>query len=222
MKTLHYIFFSVIILFTVSAYSQTEHSGYFEGSLQFEVEFKGAQAEMLKENEPNNQLLMHLKDGDYIVQLSGGKYPKTFIFIADSNFEYSMDMVNKRAFRFSPHSDLNTEDKVEDPVAKPTGNTMEVNGVMCDEYKMKKDEILFTFYVNDAYRMNTDLYPADTRAKASFLAKGLDGRIPLKTIKQQKGLFVVTTIKKINPREFDTEQFRIPMGFEVKNRDYRY
>ncbi|MEM7367564.1 MAG: hypothetical protein AAF587_03115 [Bacteroidota bacterium] len=198
---------------------------YFEGSISFGVDLKGASASQIKENEPNDKLLMHLKDADYIVQLSGGRYPKTFIFVADSNREYSMDMVNKRAFRFSAHSDMNVDRKGEEepiPVAEPTGKELEVAGVNCQEYKMNKADAQFLFYVSDRFRINTALYPNRPNAKVSFLAQGLQGRIPLKTIKRQKGLMVITTANKISPRKFDKEQFRIPPNFEVKNRDYRY
>lgn len=205
--------------------SPSSFQSYFEGSISYEVDMRGPASNQIKENEPNDKLLMHIKDADYIVQLSGGRYPKTFIFVADSNREYSMDMVNKRAFRFSSHSDLNADSKGEEepiPTAEPTGKELEVAGVTCQEYKMNKAGAQFLFYVNDRYRINTALFPSRPNAKASFLAQGLQGRIPLKTIKRQKGLMVITTANKVSPREFDKEQFRIPPNFEVKNRDYRY
>ncbi|MEZ4829390.1 MAG: DUF4412 domain-containing protein [Bacteroidia bacterium] len=216
------IIFLAGIFIGPNLFAQSDPAGFFEGSIQFEVQMKGPKADELKENKPNNQLLMHLKEGNYIVQLSGGEYPKTFIFIADSNYEYSIDMANQRAFRFSSYSDLNKPEPEEAPVAKATGNQAEVNGTICDEYKLRKGNALFTYYVCDKYRINTTLYPHNTRAKASFLAAGLDGRIPLKTVMQEPGLTVVTTVTKVTPKPFDSEQFRIPAGFEVKKRDYRY
>ena len=215
-----FILFSLLVSNLI--YAQPDAEPFFEGTLSFAVSMKGPQADMLKLNKPNNKMQMHIKEGDYIVNLMGGEYPKTFIFVADSNFEYSMDMANKRAYRFSMHSDMNKEIFKKEFVAKPTGNQVQVNGITCDEYKMKRDEIYFTYYVNDKYRVNIDHYPKTSRAKASFLAKGLDGRIPLKTIKKQRGLTVITEAKKVTRREFDPEQFRIPQGFEVKMRDYRY
>ena len=220
-KFLSILFISLSIILQVSAQEREEFK-FFEGTISFSVSMKGPQAEMLKLNKPNNKLQMHVKDGSYIVNLMGGEYPKTFIFMADSNYEYSMDMANKTAYRFSMHSDLNKEIYKKELVAKPTGKEMEVNGLMCQEYRLKRGQIYFTYYVNDKYRINTDFYPANSRAKASFLAKGLEGRIPLKTIKQQKGLTVITELKKITAREFSKDQFMIPPNFQVKNRDYRY
>ena len=194
---------------------------FFEGSLVFEVDISGAEAAVIKENEPNDKLVMHLKDGDYIVQLSGGRYPKTFLFIADSNYEYSVDMANQRAFRYSAHTDLNQPEEA--PArAVPTGRQVEVMGISCTEYRLRREDEEFFYYVHDDYRVNTALFPVRPRAKASFLAAGLDGRIPLMTIKRQRGLVVRTTVKKITPQSFDPEQFAIPAGFTVKNRDYRF
>lgn len=194
---------------------------YFEGSLQFLIELKGSNSGMILENEPPNKMLMHIKGGDYIIQLHGGKYPKTAMFVADSNYEYTVDMASKFAYRYSPYYDRVSSNR-KPPVAKATGKTQEIKGLLCEEYKMKRDSTIFTYYVHDDYRVNTTLFPQKPRAKASFLIKGLDGRIPLKTIKQQKGLIVTTLLAKATRREFDKSQFMIPPGFKVKKRDYRF
>ena len=83
--TLSTLIFAIGFLIGLSLYAQTEQETYFEGSLNYTVEFKGEQAAQLKQNEPNTKVRMFIKDADYIVQLSGGRYPKTFVFIADSN-----------------------------------------------------------------------------------------------------------------------------------------
>jgi hypothetical protein len=192
----------------------------FEGTLSFSVELSGQDAERLKVNEPNNKLTMHMKEGNYIVLLQGGMYPKTMMFLADSNYEYSIDQANQRAFRFSSYSEKN--ENFARPVATPTGKTATVLGMVCQEYQMKSDGSEFLFYVNDAYRANVKAFPPKARTKASFLIQGLDGRIPLKTIKKDPTITVTTTVVKITPRTFEASQFLIPEGFEVKNRDYRF
>ncbi|MEO0895618.1 MAG: hypothetical protein AAFY71_04440 [Bacteroidota bacterium] len=207
----------------VCVYAQTEVPDYFEGALNFSVEFAGPQAEELKMNEPNNKIRMFIKNNNYIVQLSGGRYPKTFIFVADSNYEYSINYSEKKAYRFSMYSDR-TKDKKEEaiPTAKPTGKQKEIKGVLCDEYKMVTKNTVFYYYVNDKYRVDIANYPMKPRSKASWLAKGLDGRIPLETIKKQKNLSVKTSLISLKSRSFDPEQFMIPPTFKVKGRDYRY
>ena len=210
------LLFFTFLIFSLSA--QT----FFEGTISYSVEMKGPMAQMLKDNKPNDKMIMHVRGGDYIVLLSGGQYPKTFLFVADSNYEYSIDMANQRAFRYSKHADLSRK-KTDFPAqATPTGKKMEIRGIMCDEYKMRRKDALFTFYVNDEYRMDLSLFPENSRAKANFLAEGLDGRIPLQTIKRQKDLIVITTATGVDAREFDPEQFKIPPGFTVKGRDYRW
>lgn len=197
----------------------------FEGTLNFEVELQGPQAEAMKANEPNDKLTMHFREGDYIIQLMGGLYPKTFLFIADSNREYSINAAEKKAFLFSSHTDVGrTNNRKPDPVAKPTGKQKEVAGIMCDEYKLLRGDLLFYYYVNDGFRIDRSLFPERPRTKASFLAKGLDGRIPLLTVRKQrdKQLTVITRLVKQNPRTFKPELFLIPPDFTLKKRDYRW
>ncbi|MEO0473191.1 MAG: hypothetical protein AAF206_26490 [Bacteroidota bacterium] len=195
----------------------------FEGSLFFNIQMKGQQAAVLAENEPNKKMTMHIKDGDYVVHLSGGRVPKTFLFIADSNYEYSIDGLNERAYRFSPHTDLNQEKGKEVvPTAVATGRTDTIKGLPCAEYKMVKDKTTFYYYVSDRVRVDLSSFPENCVAKPSFLIKGLDGRIPLKSVRKMPGLIVATTITKMARKDLQKEQFLIPPFFDIKNRDYRY
>lgn len=221
---LRYIFCLFLIAAQLGSllHAQEPPVPYFEGTLQFLVELQGPTAGLIMENEPNTKLQMHLKDGDYIINLFGGKYPKTMMFVADSNYEYTVDMANQVAYRFSPFYDRVREGQEEKAIAKPTGRTQEIKGVLCEEYQMRHDSTFFSFFVNDEYRINTSLYPDKPRAKISFLIEGLEGRIPLKTIKKQKGLTVTTTVSTISPKAFDPEQFHFPKSFKVKQRDYRF
>ncbi len=199
---------------------------YFEGTMNFSVEFEGEMAQMLSDNEPNEQIIMHIKNGDYIVQLRGGRYPKTFLFIADSNYEYSIDQANNRAFRYGVHHDLNMEthelEQQYSLKAQPTGETAEVKGRECEIYRFRKPDAVFFYYVSDDYRVDMNQYPSPSRSKAAFLIEGLDGRIPLKTVRKEADLTVITTLTSINERAFNEAQFRIPADFTVKKRDYRY
>lgn len=214
--------FSVFLPFFLLMAGALPAQDYFEGTLQYEVQLEGPEVEFLMLNKPNDKLTMHIKEGNYIVRLFGGEYPKLFLFIADSNYEYSMDMTNEKAFRFSAHSDLSKKKEEEPPLAKATGQTQTVNGIECQEYRLQADGSVFYYYVHDEYRVNLEAFPENCSAKASFLAAGLEGRIPLKTVKKTKDLTVTTTATAVKPQAFDTEQFLIPVNFIVKNRDYRY
>ncbi|MDP5169641.1 MAG: DUF4412 domain-containing protein [Bacteroidia bacterium] len=216
----------LIFLFPFFLVGTLSAQSFFEGTMSFKVELSGEMAEMLAENEPHDQMTMHIKDGDYIVLLKGGRYPKTFLFVADSNYEYSIDAANQMVYKYSAHMDVNREthqlEKNVDLKAENTGETAEVNGIMCQIYKFRKPDAVFYYYVSDDYRVDVSKYPENCRAKASFLADGLDGRIPLKTVRKEAKLTVVTTLTNVTPREFDLAQFRIPTGFALKKRDYRY
>ncbi len=200
----------------------SEAQQYFEGTISYEVQLTGADADFIKANEPNTKMDLHLKKGNYIVNLMGGKYPKTFLFIADSNREYLVDASKQSAYRHSTYSDRINEQQEENPVAKPTGKQVKVNGVLCDIYLLKQLDTYFAYYVNDEYRVDESYFPDSSNSNASFLVKGLEGRIPLKTIKKQQRLTVTTTCTAIKPREFDPREFMIPPDFRIFNRDYRY
>lgn len=199
---------------------------FFEGTLNFKIEMSGQTAQMLSENEPSKEMTMHLKGGDYIVLLKGGRYPKTFLFVADSNYEYSMDQGNRLAYRYSAHLDINREthqlEQERALVAQPTGESAEVNGIRCQIYELRRPDATFLYFVSDDYRIDVSQYPSPCRAKVAHLAQGLEGRIPLKTIRKEASLTVTTTLTGISARTFSQDQFRIPSAYTVKKRDYRY
>lgn len=207
-------------IFSGIAQSPEQPISYFEGSIEYKVSVEGADKAILFENEPNTQMAMHIKDGDYIVNLIGGRYPKTFMFIADSNFEYSIDMNNKRAFRVSIYNHF--KPMWVRPPAIPNGETETINGVLCDVYEVKTDSSYTKIWASEKYRVNTDFYQNKKRAQANYLLPGLEGRIPIKTIKKEKGLTSTITMSKITPIKFRKEQFTIPPDFVIKNRDNRW
>jgi hypothetical protein len=215
--------YSIISLFCILfTFAQEGETSYFEGTITYEVKFSGAAAENLQVNEANNELVIHMKDGDYIINLKGGRYPKTFMYVNKKDIEYSVDVSEKKAYIYSSHTDINREThKEEPPIAQNTGKSDEVNGIMCDIYRMKKGDDYFTFFVSDQYVVDLVFFEGKKRAKPLFLVKGLDGKIPLKIIRKTPNLTVVTTVKQFTPRTFSTEQFELPTDFEVSKRDYR-
>ncbi len=209
-----------IMCTTVAQNPTTEATPYFEGSVEYKVTVEGSEKEILFENEPNTQMAMHIKDGDYIVNLAGGRYPKTFMFIADSNYEYSVDMNNKRAFRVSVYNHY--KPMWVRPPALPTGEKEMLNGVECDIYEVKTDTSYSKIWASEKYRVNTEFYKNKKRAQANYLLPGLDGKIPLKSIKKEKGLTTTLVMTKITPTKFRKVQFTIPPDFVIKNRDNRW
>ncbi|RMG22762.1 MAG: hypothetical protein D6730_15810 [Bacteroidetes bacterium] len=201
-------------------WSAAQEIPFFEGTLTYKVSLAGPQAEVIMQNEPNTQMQMHIKGGNYITLLKGGRYPKTFMFLADSNREYSVNFSEKIAYQYSAFTDRIRREKSR-PTAVNTGKTALVNGVECQVYMAKTEDTQFLYFVNDGYRVNTSLFPPKIRARPFFLVPGLEGRIPLKVIKKQRGLTVTQEVEKIDRQEFDPEQFMIPPDFEVRKRDYR-
>jgi len=210
-------------LSSFNAQAQVNPAAPFEGALSYKIEFEGAQAEAIKVNEPNTEMKITVGEGCYLVDLTGGRYEKLFMFIADSNYEYSIDMSTQRAFRFSSFSDRVREDfDKEPPSAKPTGRTGKVRGYDCMEYRMETENAEFFYYVTDEYKVDIAKFPEKPRSKIMFLIPGLDGRIPIRTIKRMKGLKVTTTLAHMEEQDLEEDNFTIPPDFVVKGRDNRF
>ncbi len=214
------ILFSTMIMGVFAFAQDSLQNNFFEGLFEYKVEISGVEKALLEENQPNTQMAMRMKDNNYVVNLIGGMYPKTFMFIADSNFEYSIDVANKRAYRTSAYSTYSPMSKR--PPVKPTGKKEIIMGVECEMYQHVTDSTLSQFWVSDKYRVDVSLYAKKKRAQANFLVPGLGGRIPLKMLKREKTITSVTTVTKIKPMAMRREQFTIPMDFEVKQRDLRW
>ncbi len=213
----------IFALLAIQAQFAPRVAGFFEGTIQYEVELSGPDSDLIKQSKPNTQMDMHLMKGNYIINLKGGEKPKTFLFIADSNREYIVEATKGIAYKFSKFTDrIYHEELDEEPVAKSVGKKAEVNGVICDIFLLKLPKTQFAYYVNDDYRIDLSAFPKQAHSNASFLVKGLEGRIPLKTIKRQKNLTVTTTYKEIKAQNFNPKQFLIPPNFSVLSRDYRY
>jgi hypothetical protein len=222
---IRYLFgLSVILLASPSLWAQEEPSSYFTGVITYDIQFKGnaADVEFIKANEPNDELTLTVGTGDYIVHVDGGKYPKTFMFIADSNYEYSIDIQGQRAFRNSAYADLNRDTSEVEPVAKPTGRTKPVGDYTCQEYRMETKDAVIFYYVTEAFRIDLGAYPDRPNSKAMFLAKGLEGHLPLRMVRRTANMAVETSLVSIEPQTFYDEAFTIPQDFTVKGRDVRY
>lgn len=212
---------ATLLLFTLTLFSHTvEAQASFEGSLSYAIRLTGKQAQEFLVNEPATKMDVHIKADNFIINLSGGRIPRTFLFVGDSNHTYIVDAANRRAFLrtyYIPDSNAVV------PTAKPTGNTKMINGTECQEYKVvkpKRKEIIL-YYVNDQYRVDPHLFEDKDEAKADFLTKGLDGRIPFMKIIKTPGLTTELELKLIKSRDLDIENFRIPHGFKIKKRDPR-
>lgn len=204
----------------------TEGAGkehFFEGLIKYQVEITGINGSPSKESQaflekkPCKNMDMFFKDGDFIINLYNGAFPTTRLFISDSNRVYTLDVQNTRAFRFEQYD----TETATPPTALPTGNQLVVAGVPCQEYKVEKPGRTIIYYVSDKYKVNTKLFKGKTRAQAAFLTKGLDGKIPLKTIQKANGLQITTTAVKIEPQKLQKEQFRIPNGWKMSGLDLR-
>lgn len=201
----------------------TGKENFFEGLIKYNIDITGIKGVPSKESQaflekkPCRNMDMFFKDADFVINLYNGEFPTTRLFIADSNRTYTLDVVNKRAFRFEQYEPESSTP----PTAIETGNKLVVAGIECKEYKVEKPGRTIIYYVSDKYRVNHKLFKGKTKAQAAFLTKGLEGRIPLKTIQKTNNLQITTTATKIEPKKLQKEQFRIPNGWKMSGLDLR-
>lgn len=218
MKRSASFFLSLLLAMCLSAAAYAQES--FEGSVSYVIRLTGKGAQDLMINEPPTKMDMHIKADNYIINLSGGRIPRTFLFIADSNETYVVDAANRRAFRRTYYED--TTSYV--PQAVPTGQKANVKGYDCQEFKVtrtdRKEVILY--YVSDQFRVDTTLFEGKKDAKADFLTEGLGGRIPLKKVIKTPDLTTEIELTSIKSIQHDDANFKIPEGFKIRMRDPRY
>ena len=203
--------FSTLLLLSVGMKGQT-----FEGTVKYNVRVTGKASQEYLMNNPPTGIMMHIKEDNFIVKLTGGRIARTFLFIGDSNHTYVVDIPNKRYFQRTYYAD--TSGYV--PVAAPTGKSIKVKGYDCQEYKVvRKDrKEIDLFYVNEQFKVDTTLFDTLDGAKADFLVPGLGGHIPLMKVIKTPNLTTSVELAAIKGEEFPIEAFGIPKGFSNKKK----
>jgi hypothetical protein len=209
----------VLLVLGIGFGATTQAQGSFEGSVSYAIRVTGKDAQVFLENEPPKKLDLHIKEDNYIINLSGGRIARTMLYIGDSNDTYIIDAANRRAFKETYYVD--TVKTV--PIAVATGKLVDIKGIACKEFmvdKPKTQEKIF-YYVNDLYRVDLALYVGKTEAKADFMTKGLEGRIPLRKVIKTPSLTTELDLMSIKKAVHDPENFLVPKGFKLKKRDPR-
>jgi hypothetical protein len=165
MKNLASIFGKTLMALAIlsSAFGFAIAQGSFEGSVSYAIRVTGKDAQAFLENEPPKKMDLHVKEGNFIISLSGGRIGRTMLFIADSNETYIIDAANRRAFKETYY--LDTVKTV--PTAIATGKTVEIKGIPCKEYVVDKPKLQekIYYYVNDQYRVDMALYAGKIRSQ---------------------------------------------------------
>ncbi len=220
MKNLASIFPKFLVLIAlVMSFAAAKAQGSFEGSFSYAIRVSGKEAQSFLENEPPKKMDFHIKEDNYIITLSGGRIARTMLFIGDSNETYIVDATNRRAFKETYYVD--TVKTV--PFAVATGKLVDIKGIACKEFLVDKPKIQekIYYYVNDQYKVDMALYNGMTEAKADFMTKGLDGRIPLRKVIKTPLITTELDLMSVKKTVHDPENFQIPKGFKIKKRDPR-
>jgi urease accessory protein UreE len=217
---------------------------YFEGKIDYTFSAEGQKADKILEINNIRYMQTIIKDGDFIVHLWGKQaepdrmrsgnvyedgaapriemphqvFPTTRLYIADSNRVYVVDAANERVFRKEPKN-RKLPKKV--PVAVAGKDSMKICGVMCYAYHTKYDKEEITYYVSPQIRVNLGYYKGKYNSKAAWLTKGLNGSIPLRTIRKTPDYTIDIKATKISREKYTKEMFRIPKQFKINGYDYR-
>jgi hypothetical protein len=217
-KYFYYLPGLILFLAITGVHLQAQNT-YFEGTIKYTIEYDGKAADALMLNKPVTRMDMHFKDNNFIIHTYEGQLPKTRLYIADSSEMYILDLSNNVAYRRDRLED--TSKVISPPHAKFTGDTAVVAGMKCLVYKVSKPKEVTLYYVHDSIRINTALFKDKKDAQMNFLTHGLDGRIPLKTVRKTPEITITTSAVQVLPRKFKIDQFRIPAGTVIKPRDNR-
>jgi hypothetical protein len=212
---------------------------FFEGLIEYKFSHTGSSSAEFNQLNAIENMTLILKDGDFIIHLYGPPPPSpppfdpenpkielpkqvfnsTRLFLADSNQMYSLDMKNKRLY-MSDSYEVQHKDTII-PTAIPTGDSLKILKWMCYGYKVKKNEEEITYYVTKKIKANMAFFPSQTKAKVNFLTEGLNGAIPLKTVRKHKNYTIYIQATSIKPQTLDKAEFDIPPGFRRFKYDHR-
>lgn len=218
-------------------------TNFFEGNITYSFETTGEIAQTLEYINNIKFMTFIVKDGNFIIHLYGKLedmqprapgydpenpipdleaklkqvFPTTRLFCADSNRTYVIDGKNNRAFR----KDSYEPGESEIPFAVPLGDSLKIAGFMCYGYKVQKAGEEIIHYVTPKIRVNMKFYGGKSKARHAFMTHGLDGCIPLKTVRKNKERVLTVTATKVTAQKLQIEQFTIPKEFKILNRDYR-
>lgn len=192
----------------------------FEGRISYEISYTGPIAELMETAEPPKKMDMLFKDGDFIIHTYGGGFPKTLLYINDSNRTYVLDMKKNEAYRGEKY-----KRRFKQPLkATPTGDSLKILKHWCYGYKVQRpgnpkrkiDPATITLYITGKYRVNLDFFKDRTRSQAYFLLDGLQGCIPLKIVIQEPKLTTENTAVLVQGGKYQTENFRLPQGIKLR------
>lgn len=190
----------------------------FEGTINYSIAITGKNAKGFAADEPIQKMDQHYRKGDFIIQLYEGSFPTSILYILDSNKVYYIDAANKRYFLKDKYQ-YTKKDTIPIAVKKPEEQI--ILGHKCSTWEVTKGSETTTYYVSDKIYVDISHFKKKPRTKAIFLIKGLDGRIPLKTIRKTPDLTITTTATRLLPKALDIQNFRIPKDFKRHIRDWR-
>ncbi|MCS7188902.1 MAG: hypothetical protein RMJ66_00700 [Bacteroidia bacterium] len=176
----------------------------------------GELAEQLEENDPPTGMHLYIHKNRFLINEVSSNFAISRLYDPDSDWVYVLDPPNRRVFKYEKY-----RKKAKNYPAHYTGDSLQILGIWCYAFHVKKPDEEITYYVSPRYRVDVSLFVGKKRAQAFFLNEGLYGAIPLKMIRRREGITIEVTAVRIQPMRLDPESMKIPKGYEVWGYDYR-
>lgn len=197
--------------------------GKFNGTVNYEISYKGEQVEMLSFMMPNKQVY-HYLDGNFRMETLGGvaSGQGDLLYLAKTDKTYLISDSDKKAQEMPENDDdATTKDKMEVTVTK-TNETATVLDYTCTKYKViiKTNDGEITQYIWATTQL-TPVKPKNVGKMGAMAAifEGVEG-MPLKVEMElnQMGLkfSMVLTATNIIKNAPDKSMFVIPAGYTVE------
>jgi len=159
---------------------------------------------------------LYIRGNRFLINEAGGNFPISRLYDPDSDWMYVLDPLYKRAFKYEKY-----RKKARNYPATYTGDSLQILGLWCYEFVVKKPDEEITYYVNPKYRVDLSLFAGKKRAQAFFLNEGLYGAIPLKMIRKRKDLTIEVVAYIVKAIRLDPRTLKIPKDYEILGYDYR-
>lgn len=216
-------FVLLLTLACLGTFAFAQKTGNFDGTIVFNIEYSGDQAEMMNSMAPS-AYIYHVRGDKVRFKMEGGMSSAMMgdiIIDGKKGESYMLRDSEKKALRFPEKTE---EDQPEVKVKRLSGST-EILGYTCHKYKVtsstSQGTITQTMWVSPDLRLQLDRNAFQSSTAADMLAmKELDG-IPLKmeTAMPIGNMRMVRTASELTWEKIAKSKFEIPKGYEVEELD---
>lgn len=211
----------MIVLLVVFISTVASAQAKFNGTVNFDVDFKGDMVDMLKGMLPNKQVYKY-SDGNFRLETKGGMASGQgdILYLDKSGKTYIMNSSSKKAQEMSNASDTTKDDS--NVVVTETGETATILGYTCEKYKVviKSDDAEMVQYIwaTKALEPVKPKGVSNVSALASITSKvkGLPLKVQMEIEQMGMSFSMIMTATKLDASAPDKNLFIIPSDYTIE------